>query len=174
LPEIPTTALQTVTQKKVTEENCPECTYTEIPLTGEELAAGSGPAKIVAYLQAHPDTDYLTFPFGGLIEGVPQAIQSAGLAEKVKIVGNSYLEKAQGEALKAGELAAWYGSNQPIFGMVYADAIARIEEGLPLPQAIYGEMPQAWMCLPETAEECTEWQGPPNLEEEFFKIWQVG
>jgi hypothetical protein len=42
LPEIPTTALQTVTQKKVTEENCPECTYTEIPLTGEELAAGSG------------------------------------------------------------------------------------------------------------------------------------
>ena len=44
------------------------------------------PAKVIAYLQAHPETDYVWGAFGNLTLGVPQAIKTAGLSEKVKVV----------------------------------------------------------------------------------------
>jgi hypothetical protein len=44
LPEIPTVQPTPKTAERVAKESCPECHVEELPLTGEELAAGTGPA----------------------------------------------------------------------------------------------------------------------------------
>lgn len=173
LPEIPTTKPIPPTIAKRFEERCPECSSSEIPVTGEELAAGTVPAKVVAYLQGHPEIDYVGVAFGGLLPGIPQAIRTAGLSERVQIVGMQSLQQAEGKELESGTLAAWYVAGQGDFGNFMADAIARHSEGLPLPQDIYGEQPQHWLCTPETAAECTEWFGPAGYQEQFEEIWQV-
>jgi ABC-type sugar transport system substrate-binding protein len=174
LPEIPTVVPTPKTAERVAEEECPECKVEELPVTGEELGAGTVPAKVIAYLQAHPETDYVWAAFGNLSLGVPQAIKTAGLAEKVKVISMNGIEPAEAEALKKGEMQAYNVSAQGEYATMWVDAIAREEEGLPLPQKIYEEAPQSWLCTPETAEECGEWETfPPEFLEKFEEVWKV-
>lgn len=44
------------------------------------------PTKVVTYLTSHPKTNYLFFDFSNEADGVPAALQAAGLANKVKIL----------------------------------------------------------------------------------------
>ena len=57
---------------------CPDCTVevTEVAVTdlGTNL-----PGTIVSALQANPDLDMIVYAFGGMLFGVPEAIESAGL-----------------------------------------------------------------------------------------------
>ncbi len=172
LPEIPVVVPTPKTAEKVAEEECPECTVEELPVTGEELGAGTVPAKVVAYLQSHPDTDYVWGSFGNLTLGVPQAIKTAGLAEKVKVVSMNGIEPAEGEALKKGEIQAFNVSIQGEYSTMAADAIIRLAQGLPLPQKIYEETPQSWLCTPKTAEACLEGEPlPPGFLKQYEELW---
>jgi len=176
LPEIPTVQPTPKTAERVAEEECPECHVEELPVTGEELGAGTVPAKVVAYLQAHPETDYVWGAFGNLTLGVPQAIKTAGLAEKVKVITMNGIEPAEAEALKNGEIQAYNVAAQGEYSTMAADAIIRNAEGLPFPQKIYEEAPQSWLCTPETAEECKEFETFPHsfLEQMEKEVWNVG
>jgi ABC-type sugar transport system substrate-binding protein len=175
LPEIPTVQTTPKTGERVAEEECPECTVEELPLTGEELAAGTGPAKVVAYLQAHPETNYVWAAFGNLSLGVPQAIKTAGYGDKVKVVGMNGIEPAEAEALKKGEIQAYNVAAQGEFSTMAADAIIRSKEGLEFPTKVYEEAPQNWLCTPETAEECKEFETFPEgfLEDMEREVWGV-
>jgi ABC-type sugar transport system substrate-binding protein len=176
LPEIPTVGPTPKTAERVAEEECPECHVEELAVTGEELGAGSVPAKVIAYLQAHPETDYVWGAFGNLTLGVPQAIKTAGLAEKVKVITMNGIEPAEAEALKNGEIQAYNVAAQGEYSTMAADAIIRSAEGLPFPQKIYEEAPQSWLCTPETAEECKEFETFPHsfLEQMEKEVWNVG
>jgi ribose transport system substrate-binding protein len=174
LPEIPIVATTPKAVERVFEEECPECTATELGVTGEELASGTMPAKVVAYLQGHPEVNYVIGSFGELLTGVPQAIQQAGFSDKVKLAGMQVLLAPEAKELKAGEVDAWYTGGNASWGFFWADAIARTEEGMKLPQKIYGEQPQRWLCTTATADECTEWEGPAGYKQQFYKLWNVG
>jgi ribose transport system substrate-binding protein len=172
LPEIPITATIPPAVEKLVEKECPECSVDEIAVTGEELAAGTVPAKVVAFLQSHPEVNYVDGAFGNLTLGVGPALKTAGYAEKVKLVTGSGIEAAEAEALKKGEIAAYYVSAQGEFSTAWADAIARDAEGLPLPAKVYEEMPQGWLCKPETAEQCREWETfPTDFLEKYEELW---
>lgn len=175
LPEIPTVQPTPKTAERVAEESCPECHVEELPLTGEELAAGTGPAKVVAYLQSHPETNYVWAAFGNLSLGVPQAIKTAGYAEKVKVVSMNGIEPAEAQALANGEMAAYNVSAQGEYSTMAADAIIRSKEGLEFPTKVYEEAPQNWLCTPETAEECKEFETFPDgfLEDMEKEVWGV-
>jgi ABC-type sugar transport system substrate-binding protein len=176
LPEIPTVQPTPKTAERVAEEECPECKVEELAVTGEELGAGTVPAKVIAYLQSHPETDYVWGAFGNLTLGVPQAIKTAGLAEKVKVITMNGIEPAEAEALKNGEIQAYNVAAQGEYSTMAADAIIRSAEGLPFPQKIYEEAPQSWLCTPETAEECKEFETFPHgfLEQMEKEVWYVG
>jgi predicted small secreted protein len=47
------------------------------------------PGQIVSYVQRHPDVKYLAFQLNDFTAGVPQALQAAGLAGKVKIASRA-------------------------------------------------------------------------------------
>jgi ribose transport system substrate-binding protein len=169
--EVPITATEKPAIEKTLEEECPECSFSDLVLTGEELAAGSVPAKVVAYLQAHPEIDYIHVAFGNILLGVPEALKTAGLLENVTITSMNGLETAEGEMLKRGEVAAFYVGGQTEYALMEVDAAARLAAGMKLPQKTYEEAPQHWMCFPETAEKCTNWNGPQNQEKEFEELW---
>jgi ABC-type sugar transport system substrate-binding protein len=172
LPEIPTVQPTPKTAERVAEEECPECKVEELAVTGEELGAGTVPAKVIAYLQAHPETNYVWGAFGNLTLGVPQAMKTAGFAEKVKLVTMNGIEPAEAEALKNGEIQAYNVSAQGEYSTMAADAIMRSAEGTPFPTKLYEEAPQSWLCTPETAEECKEFETfPHSFLEQYFELW---
>ena len=173
-PEVPISGVAPGAVSRVVEAECPECGVEELAVSGEELAGGQVPAKVVAYLQSHPETNYVLAGFGNLSLGVPQALKTAGLAEKVKLVGMSGIEASELAALAKEEIKAYYVSAQGEFATGWADAIARESEGLPLPQKAYESLPQGWLCKPETAEECKEWElFPASMQEKWEELWHV-
>lgn len=170
LPEVAATAAEPPVMEKIFKENCPECSFKEIPVTGEELASGSVPAKVVAFLQSNPEIDYVDTAFGNLLTGVPQALKSAGLSEKVKVTSKNGMESPEAEMLAKGEVVAFNIGGELENGPMAVDAMARIVEELPLPQKVY-EKAQHWLCTPETVELCENWVSPPNLLGQFEELW---
>lgn len=174
LPEVPINAPVSEVVTETFEKECPGCSNEEIPYTGEELAAGTVPAKVIAYLQSHPETDYVLAGFGGVLNGLPQAIQAAGLSDKVKVVCRNSIEAPESEMLAHGEVQACYVGGQGEWGAMWADAIARDSEGLPLPQKVYEAAPQHWLCTTKTAKQCFAWNGPQGFLSKYEKLWKVG
>jgi ABC-type sugar transport system substrate-binding protein len=174
LPEIPTVGPTPPTIKKTFESECSGCKSEELAVTGEELAAGTVPAKVVSYLQSHSGVNYVAAAFGNLALGVPQAIKTAGLAEKVKVVSMNGIGPAESAALAKGEIAAFFAGGQGEgYAAGWVDAIARSAEKLPLLQSVYEKMPQGWLCTPKTAKECTDWEGVSGYIEKYLELWGV-
>ena len=44
---------------------------------------------IVSYLRAHPEVNYVALSYDGVGVGLPAALKAAGLADKVKIIGEA-------------------------------------------------------------------------------------
>ncbi len=172
LPEVAATAAEPPVMEKIFEEHCPECSFKEIPVTGEELASGSVPAKVVAFLQSNPEIDYVDTAFGNLLTGVPQALKSAGLSEKVKVTSKNGMESPEAEMLANEEVVAFNIGGELENGPMAIDAMARIVEGLPLNQKIY-EKAQHWLCTPKTVDLCKNWVAPPNLLQQFEELWDL-
>lgn len=69
-----------------TQKLCPACKVS-VQTTSFTTGIGtSDPGQIVSYLQRNPDTNYLVVGIGDATAGIPQALATAGLAGKVKIV----------------------------------------------------------------------------------------
>jgi ribose transport system substrate-binding protein len=58
---------------------CEKCSVDVIEVKASDIGKGI-PSRVVSYLQGHPDTKYVTFAFGDLLAGVPQAVKGAGLS----------------------------------------------------------------------------------------------
>ena len=107
---------------------CPDCSVevTEVAVTdlGTNL-----PGTIVSALQANPDLDMIVYAFGGMLFGVPEAIESAGLADQAVAISQAggpmnfaYIANGQhqvAEVALASELLGWRA----------VDAAARILAG---------------------------------------------
>ena len=63
------------------------------------------PAGIVTYLTSHPNVNYLFFDFNLEVNGVPAALDTAGLAKRVKITSTDITQPEAGY-LKDGTMAA--------------------------------------------------------------------
>lgn len=59
----------------------PHSTSVDVPFDG------SGPAQMVAYLQGHRAINEIDLSTDGIITGLPEALQAAGLSHRVKIIG---------------------------------------------------------------------------------------
>src|SRR3954453_21660405 len=68
---------------------CPSCTYASLDIPVTSLGKDA-PDRIVSYLRSHPQVNYLVLSVSNALgAGLPAALRAAGLAEKVKIVGQS-------------------------------------------------------------------------------------
>ena len=88
LPVFPVLALVQEGFKSEIELICPECTvkFQEIGLAdlGTNL-----PGQMVSALQADPNLDFIAYAFGGMMFGVPEALEAAGLVDQAQAVSQA-------------------------------------------------------------------------------------
>jgi len=88
LPIFPVLALVQEGFKTEIETICPECTvqFSEIGLAdlGTNL-----PGQMVSALQADPTLDFIAYAFGGMMFGVPEALDAAGLVDQAQAVSQA-------------------------------------------------------------------------------------
>jgi ABC-type sugar transport system substrate-binding protein len=113
--------------------NCPGCTFTAISTNSASLT--KLPSEAGAALTANPNTDYVLPQVDPGTPPVVQAIQTAGLQSKVKVIGSG---------LSAETLASLQAGNTPIVavpGLSYAYEGWSFDEALV--QMLTGKAPQA-------------------------------
>jgi ribose transport system substrate-binding protein len=147
---------------------CPGCSVDLQSVQPNEIGT-SLPGRIVSYLQAHPNVNYVFLGITDLLSGVPEALQGAGLAGKIHVLSNS------GSLLpvKGGQIEV----NVPddvMIGWLMMDAVARHVEGVALPQAQYSNVPSRYVTKENVGSQNVPYVGVANYQELFKKLWDVG
>lgn len=166
--------------KKNFSELCPDCSYDQLDVTVEDAGSGGIPNKVVAFLQSHPDVNYVFVTLGDLAIGLPEALKGAGLDDKVKIVG-AVENAAVTQGVASGDFAAWTTEPLKYMGMVLVDGAARLSVGEELTSE-YSEQtytnPTYVVDSPEAANALKStdhaWDGPEGFIDQFTQLWKVG
>jgi ribose transport system substrate-binding protein len=177
VPDIPIMKVTNDANVAHMKEACPTCTYEELGLSVADMGNGSIPSQVVSKLQSDPKIDYIFFGFADLGTGVYEALQAAGLADKVKLISASanpsdLANIAKGAGMDAGTLNAQYY----VYWMV-TDAMLRLDAGESIDPETYAYAPLAvadksnvGTVFPDDAD----WLGPKGFEDQFKALWHVG
>jgi ribose transport system substrate-binding protein len=154
-----------------------KCSVDQIALTVDQLASGKAPSTIAAYLQSHPNVNYLDFSFADLLAGVQPALKSAGFT-KVKLTGQALGNSpAVVSGLKDGSIAAWVAQPNYYQAWLQMDAAARLSVGAPLAQERSAAQLPTWVVDSATAAEPLTglggWDGPADYQAKFKALWGV-
>jgi ribose transport system substrate-binding protein len=158
---------------------CPGCSTGELDLTVDDLAGGQVASKLVAYLQTHPDTNYVVFNFGDLEIGVPEALKAAGFDKKVKLIGNGAGPQQFQGIIDGGMDAAWVAYPAVYEGWQLVDAALRLVDGGTVPDGYQKELaslPSYIVDTPEAAKALApsfDYDGPAGYQDQFKKLWLV-
>jgi len=179
IPQFPVLNTETDWFESNLERKCPGCSYDQLDVTVDDVAGGAVPQKLVAYLQSHPDVEYVYFTFNDLTRGVPVALRTAGLDERVKLVG------AAGDASIMEEIgstqAAWTIAPNVYSAWVMFDAMARLSVGESLGESYTSKVYTSPTWVVDSAESAKlleptgyDWFGPEGFEDQFKSLWQAG
>ena len=163
---------------------CPDCTVevTEVAVTdlGTNL-----PGTIVSALQSNPDLDMIVYAFGGMLFGVPEAIDAAGLSDQAVAISQAggplnfgYITNGQhqvAEVAIASELLGWRA----------VDAAARILAGEGpgraevseqamvdgRPDILAGGLPLQILEAGSIADPTALWPGVEGFQDQFTALW---
>lgn len=154
---------------------CTDCSVETLSVTPEELGAGQLPAKLVSFLQTHPEVNFLDFAFPDLIVGVSETLESAGIPN-VKLVSQSMGEsEAAVDGLKSGAVSAVVATPQAYQMWLTVDTFARLSQGMPIDENLEGAVLPSFVAVgPSSAkyfELGSHWPGPPGFEADFEALW---
>ena len=178
VPSYPSLKTTTDGVAQTIQQHCPACTADVLDVTVDELAGGRIPAKLVAYLQSHPNVNYILFTFADLQIGVPQTLEAAGM-DTIKLIGTG-AGPAQFEGIINGGMdAAWGTFPAQYEGWLMVDAAIRLVDGGEVPpgyQAELDALPTYIVDTPAAAQELApafDFTGPAGYEEQFTQLWNV-
>jgi ribose transport system substrate-binding protein len=202
LPIYPTLVAQGDAAQAEYAAACQKCTFDVLGLSATQVGQGQTPSAIVTYLKQHPTTNqaaswpltiscscdfwpcvpttnYVYLSFGGLDAGVAAAIKSAGLADKVKIVGTQG-QKSQLQEMVSGQEAAWSILPEQYTMWVVVDWMARLNESALNQQALDASSANPTYMVDTPAQAKAQlnvddgiWQGPANFQSQFEALWGV-
>jgi ribose transport system substrate-binding protein len=155
---------------------CQSCTTTIVNVTIPDLAAGKVPSIVVSALRRNPSANYLVFDYGPFADGVTSALAAAGLASKVKVIGQA-ADQAALSALKSGQEAAWTGFDPTYESYTMFDAMFRDLEGMPIPQAEEALQPTQILTKSNVGSINVSnefWSEPADALQQFKKLWKIG
>ena len=147
---------------------CPSCTEDnlDIPLTS---LGKDAPDRIVSYLRSHPDVNYIALSVSDALgSGLPAALKAAGLADKVKIVGQGGGSQNFAD-LAGGAIDALVPTDTYAYDYLMIDALAREWAGVPQQDA----GPQFWLVKKDTAPADTSKPFPlvEDTAAQFEALW---
>jgi ribose transport system substrate-binding protein len=179
LPIYPTLVAQGDAAQAEYAAACQKCTFDVLGLSATQVGQGQTPSAIVTYLKQHPTTNYVYLSFDGLDAGVAAAIKSAGLADKVKIVGTQG-QKSQLQEMVSGQEAAWSILPEQYTMWVVVDWMARLNESALNQQALDASSANPTYMVDTPAQAKAQlnvddgiWQGPANFQSQFEALWGV-
>ena len=147
---------------------CSTCTTAsiDIPLTS---LGKDAPDRIISYLRSHPKVNYIALSVADALgSGLPAALKAAGLADKVKIVGQGGGPQNFAD-MKSGSIDALVPFDTVGVDYEMIDALARQWAGVP--QANTG--PNYWLVKKDTAPADTSKAFPivTDTDAQFKKVW---
>ena len=147
----------------------PDCAYAslDIPITS---LGKDAPDRIVSYLRSHPQVNYVVLSVSNALgAGLPAALRAAGLADKVKIVGQS-ADTQTFQDLQAGNIKSVVPFDYYGVDYLMLDALARHFAGAPPQKA----NPPLWIVTPDSMPASATQGLFPVVEsyrDEFKGIW---
>jgi ribose transport system substrate-binding protein len=161
----------TSTTQKTISGNCPAC-KTQL-LTVQLSATGTTlPGAIVSALQRDPSIDYVVLQDAAMVTGLDAALHDAGLAGKVKVLGNDTSSDAiQGTV--NGDYLGWMAFSLRAAAYQGIDAIARHfvgdpQQTVPLMNQIFTKQ-----TLPANPTAATWENVPTNLAQQYDYLWRI-
>lgn len=103
---------------------CPDCELDILDIPVQSVGKDV-PNQVVSYLRSHPDINYVMSTLDSLNQGLPAALNAAGLGDDVKIVGETP-DPQNLQQVASGEQAATVAFPIYELGWIWNDALARI------------------------------------------------
>lgn len=163
---------------------CPDCSVKVIEVAVTDLGTNL-PGLIVSELQSNPDLDMIAYAFGGMLFGVPDAIESAGLGDRSVAVSQAGGPLNFGFITAGQHQVAEVGIASELLGWRALDAAARILTGgdpgradTPEPATISGRPDILSGGLPlqileaDSIDDPSElWPGVVGFQDLFTQLW---
>jgi ribose transport system substrate-binding protein len=148
---------------------CPDCGYATLDIPVTSLGKDA-PDRIVSYLRSHPQVNYVVLSVSNALgAGLPAALRAAGLADKVKLVGQSG-DTQTFQDLAANNIKSVVPFDYYSVDYLMLDALARHFAGVPVQDA----QPPTWIVTAKNMpEQATQGLFPvvEGYRDEFKKIW---
>lgn len=152
---------------------CSSCSTTVYSFPETDIGT-TLPTNVVTFVRTHPDINYLFFDFSNEVDGVPAALQSAGLASQVKITTED-TTATETAYLKSGQEAATAAIPWPETLWNAFNVILRKQMGLSVTPAVDMQMPRMIFTGSNVLSSTTV--APPplvaNYQADFKAAWHV-
>lgn len=176
IPDFTVLAVERDSSQAAYDANCPDCTFTELALTLDQLLAGEVPGAVVSALQADPEIDYVHFAFDGVAGGVSATLAEADLLEGRKLVGVDY-NGAILQEIVDGTMQFWTTNPKEYSAWLMMDAMARHAVGMEnTEERANALLPTFIVNSPEVAEPLIPtdgWPGPADQGDQFAALWGI-
>lgn len=163
---------------------CPDCSVDVIEVAVTDLGVNL-PGTIVSQLQANPDLDMIVYAFGGMLFGVPEAIEAAGLGDQAAAVSQAGGPLNFGYITSGLHQVAEVGIASELMGWRAIDAAARILAGegpgrAPerefavvdgRPDILAGGLPLQILEAGSIADPGALWPGVAGFQDQFTALW---
>jgi ribose transport system substrate-binding protein len=150
---------------------CPNCEYGSLDIPVTSLGKDA-PDRIVSYLRSHPQVNHVVLSVSNALgAGLPAALRAAGLADKVKIIGQS-ADTQTYQDLQAGNIEAVVPYDYYTVDYLMLDALARHFAGVP----VKDQSPPLWVVTPKNMPQAaTKGLFPvvENYQAQFKKAWGI-
>lgn len=171
VPELPFTGLTESAFNEEIAKVCPECNVRTSDLSVSTLGS-TAPNAIVSDLQSNPETEVAVLGTDEIWNGVPQAVESAGI--EVDTVGEAP-SPVNLQYLKEGKETAAIGVDVAVLSWTLMDLAAREIVGQE-PTGLEAEGIAVTQILEQkdiTFDPSKGWSGYPEFPERFAKLWGV-
>jgi ribose transport system substrate-binding protein len=163
---------------------CPDCSVDVIEVAVTDLGVNL-PGTIVSQLQSNPDLDMIVYAFGGMLFGVPEAIEAAGLSDQAVAVSQAGGPLNFGYIANGQHQVAEVGIASELMGWRAIDAAARIltdqgpgrapERELAVidgyPDILAGGLPLQILEADSIDDPTALWPGVDGFQDQFTALW---
>jgi ribose transport system substrate-binding protein len=157
--------------KDETAKLCPGCKADELDLTLPQLQAGDLDSAVVSAVKRNPSIKYIVSVNGAFIDGLPDALKSAGLEGRYKIVSGKGASLDQQNVLDGKELET-VNSSFLMAGWQDMDEAIRYAMGLPIPAGDHRVVPLL-LTKDNIGTPADSYDRPIDYAAQFEKLWLV-
>jgi len=154
------------------ETECPGCTVTPLNVSIGDMTGGTVASQVVSALQSNNKIGYVYLSIGDLATGLPEALQAAGLADRVKIVGG-VPNTEQVQSLIDGKAAAYTPLGRPASAWAAVDVMARLSVGMDPDPSGHELLPAVIWTPNNVPKPAQDYQGAEDYQQQFKELWGV-